>query len=116
MTERFVGDTPAAALDTFIDEHCRPNEREAKTYVYQRRSVEPVEADGTPAYTFSFTRREGTTHVGYREYEGPIYETREGNFVIEHWESTIQGDSRAPKPPGNTPRRLRGRRTRDRSR
>jgi len=114
MTERFAGETPAAALDTFIEEHCRSTESESKKYAYQDRSIEPVEDDDAPAYTFSFTRREGTTRVVYREYEGSIYATSVGEYVIEHWDTTVRDDSRSPKPPGKTPGRLRGRRPRDR--
>ena len=115
MTERFTNGTPEAVLDTFIEEHCRSTEHDTKTYAYHQRSIEPVE-DESPAYEFSFTRREGTTHPVYREYEGPICQTQDGHYVIEHWETIFRDNSRAPKPPGKTPRRLRGRRSRARRR
>lgn len=116
MTRQFVGETPADALQSFIDEHCRATEREMETYSYQDRSVEAIVADDEAGdFTFSFTRREGSRRVVYREYEGSIYETETGEYVIDHWETAVQSETCFSRPPGQTPQRLRGRRPRDRT-
>ncbi|MFD1586460.1 hypothetical protein ACFR9U_05665 [Halorientalis brevis] len=111
--QRYSGQTPDAALEAFINGFCRANELDAKSYSYQDRSIESDPADHSADYKFSFSRIEESGRVVYRDYEGSISETQAG-YEVRHWESSVRDTGRAPKPPGETPGRLRGRRPRDR--
>lgn len=111
--ERYSGQTPDEALEAFINGFCRSNELDSKSYTYQDRTIEPDPADHKADYKFTFTRTEVSGRVVYRDYEGYIYETQD-EYAVRHWDSSVRDSGRAPKPPGETPGRLRGRRPRDR--
>lgn len=111
--QRFSGQTPDEALEVFINDCCRADELESKSYAYQDRVIESDPADHRADYKFSFTRKEVSGRVTYRDYEGSIYETQCG-YEVRHWESSVWDSGRSPKPPGETPGRLQGRRPRDR--
>ena len=110
--QQFSGQTPDAALEAFINDFCRSGELDSKSYSYQDRTIESDPADHSADYTFTFTRKEVSGRVTYRDYEGYIYETQAG-YEVRHWDSSVRESGRAPKPPGETPGRLRGRRPRD---
>ena len=112
--DRFIGDSPEDALETFIDRWCRKHERDGYSYAYQdKRITEDPESKPNADAKFRFTRKETLYSPTYREYEGYIYETHDGRFAVEHWDSYVDRNTPSPKPPGKTPRRLRGRRPRD---
>ena len=113
--ERYIGNTPKDAVQSFIDEFCRTDELESKSYSYQDIKIESPSEEHTAAdLIFIFTRKESSSQVEYRNYKGYIRETSEGQYVIENWTATIQKTGYSPKPPGITPGRLIGKRPRDR--
>ena len=112
---QFIGDTPEAALEAFIDGWCRETEHDYKDYAYRRKElIEDPEDKPHAAAKFRFERVESTTNRSIsRWYEGYIYETLTGRYSVEHWGDHVDRQTPPPKPPGKTPRRLRGRRPRD---
>jgi len=112
--DQFIGDTPEAALEAFIDGWCRENERDQYNYAYKHKQLtENPEDKPNAAAKFRFTRKETLYSPTYRKYVGYIYETHDGRYSVEHWDSNVNRNTLPPKPPGRTPRRLRGRRPRD---
>lgn len=99
MQQRFHGQTPDEALEAFINDFCRTTELDAKSYAYQDRTIESDPAEHRADYTFTFTRKEVSGRVTYRDYEGSISETKAG-YDVRHWESSVRDRGRAPKPPG----------------
>lgn len=111
--DRFIGDSPEDALEAFIVGWCRENERDNYSYAYQHKQITEEPEDKPNAdVKFQFTRKETLSSPTYRKYEGYIYETHDGRYAVEHWDSHVDRNT-PPKPPGKTPRRLRGRRPRD---
>ena len=113
--DQFIGNTPEDALNTFIEGWCRKRERDNYHYAYQHKRISDDPDDHPRADAkFTFTRKETLYEPTYRRYEGYIYELEDGRYSVEHWDSWIDRDSLPPKPPGQTPQRLKGRRPRDR--
>jgi len=112
--DQFIGDTPEAALEAFIDGWCRENERDQHSYAYKHKQLtENPEDKPNAAAKFRFTRKETLYSPTYRKYVGYIYEVGDGRYSVEHWDSHVDRNTPPPAPPGRTPRRLRGRRPRD---
>jgi hypothetical protein len=112
--DRFIGDTPKDALEAFIDGWCREHERDSYSYAYKhKRITEDPEDKPNADAKFRFTRMETLYSSIYRKYEGYIYETHDSRYAVEHWDSHVDRNTPLPKPPGKTPRRLRGRRPHD---
>lgn len=116
--EVFQGETPEEAVQTFIDEWCKSSHMGSKDYRYDDPDIDQEPDSGADA-TFKLTRQEyGFGDPVYRDYTGSLYKTEIGDetvWEVRSWDSSTSGGRQtAPSPPGKTPNRLKGRRSRDR--